>query len=78
MLMIRVNVPSQISSDIFVNGEAIQMHTIRESNYAVIKQPRNGNRKEKKVNENNSICKSYQAQPMEWMHLMVFTQIIHA
>jgi len=47
MLMIRVNVSLQISRSVFVHGEIIQMHTIDESNYAVIKLPRNGNSKAK-------------------------------
>jgi len=48
MSMIRVNVQLQISRGIFVYDEIIQMHAIRESDYTVIKQPRNGNSKEKK------------------------------
>jgi len=48
MLMIYVKVPLQISRGIFVYGEIIQMHTIHKSNYAVIKQPRNGYSKAKK------------------------------
>jgi len=52
MLMIRVNVSSQISRGIFVCGEIIQMHTIQESNYTVIKLPRNGNSTAKKINKN--------------------------
>jgi len=51
MLMIRVNVPLQISRGVFVYGEIIQMHTIFESNYTVIKQPRHGNSKAKKINK---------------------------
>jgi len=42
MLMIRVNVSFQILRGIFVYGEVIQIHTFHESNYAVIKLPRNG------------------------------------
>ena len=38
----------QISRAIFAYGEIIQMHTFHESNYTVIKLPRNGNRKAKK------------------------------
>jgi len=45
MLMIRVNVPLQITRGIFVCGETIQMHMIPESNHTVIKEPRNGNSK---------------------------------
>jgi len=45
--MIRVNISLQISRCIFVNGEILQMHTIHESNYTVIKLPRNGNSKAK-------------------------------
>jgi len=41
--MIRVNISLQISRCIFVNGEILQMHTIHDSNYTVIKLPRNGN-----------------------------------
>jgi len=33
MLMRRVNAPLQISRGNFVNGEIIQMHTLRERNY---------------------------------------------
>jgi len=36
--MLGVNVSLQISRGIFVYGEIIQMHTIRESNYTGIKQ----------------------------------------
>jgi len=36
---------------IFVYGEIIQMHTIHESNYAVIKLPRNVNSKAKKISK---------------------------
>jgi len=49
MLMIRVNVPLQISRGIFIYGEIIQMHTVHESNYTVIRLPRNGNCKAKKI-----------------------------
>jgi len=44
---LRVNVTLQISRCICVNGEIIQMRTILESNYTVIKLPRNGNSKAK-------------------------------
>jgi len=47
MLMVRLNVSLQISRCIFVNGEILQMHTINESNYTVIKLPRNENSKAK-------------------------------
>jgi len=47
MLMIRVNISLQISRCIFVNDEILQMHTIHESNYTVIKLPCNGNSKAK-------------------------------
>jgi len=47
MLMIRVNVSLQISRCIFVNGEILQMHTIQESNYTVIKLLCNRNSKAK-------------------------------
>jgi len=40
--------PFQISRGIFVYDENMQMHTIHESNYTVIKLPRNGNTKAKK------------------------------
>jgi len=33
--MIRVNVPLQISRDIFAYGEIIQMHTIHEGKHTV-------------------------------------------
>jgi len=39
----RVNVSLQISRCVFVNGEILQMHTIHERNYVVIKLPSNGN-----------------------------------
>jgi len=48
------------------------MRTIRESNYAVLKQPRNRNSKAERC------WLLYQAQPMRWMHLMILTQIIHS
>jgi len=50
---------------------------MHESNCTVIKLPRNGNSKGRKINKNNSVYKSYQAQVMGWIHLMVFTHIIH-
>jgi len=55
--MIHVNVPLQISKSkgIFVCGEIIKMHTIHESNNAVIKLPSDGNSKVKKL----------------WKHLMI-------
>jgi len=37
MLFIRANKPLRISRGIFVYGEIIQMHTIHESNYTIIK-----------------------------------------
>jgi len=54
------------------------MHTIRESNYTVIKQPCNGNSMVKKITKNNSVHRSYQAQVMRWSHSMIFKQIIHS
>jgi len=48
MLMIHVNVQLQTSRSIFVYSEIIQIHTIHESNYTVIKLPCNGNSKAKK------------------------------
>jgi len=47
MLMIRVNIPLQISRDILVCGEIMQMHTIHKSNHTVMKLPQNGNSKAK-------------------------------
>jgi len=47
--MIYVKVPSQTSRGIFVYAEIIQMHTIRKSNYTVVKQPCTGNSKAKKI-----------------------------
>jgi len=73
MLIMRVNVSLQISRGTFVHGEIIEMHTIRESNYTVIKQPCNGNSKAKQVNKNSSVYRSYHAKLMGWMHLMIFT-----
>jgi len=35
MLMIRVNVPLQISRGVFAHGRILQMHTIHENNYTV-------------------------------------------
>jgi len=51
MLMMRVNVSLQISRCIFVDGEILQMHTIHESNYTVIKLTRNGNVRRKIINK---------------------------
>jgi len=48
ILKICVNVPLQISRGIFEIGDIIQMQTIHESNYIVIKQPCNGNSKMKR------------------------------
>jgi len=48
--MIRVNIPLQISRVIFVYGEIMQIHTIHECNYTVMKLPRNGNSKAKNIN----------------------------
>jgi len=79
MLMIHVNVSPQISRDVFAYGEIIQMPTTYESYYTVIKLPRNGNRKAKKINKKyNSVYRSYQAQLMGWIHMTLFTQIIHS
>jgi len=79
MLMIHVKVSLQIPVGSFVNGKIIQMHTTHESNYTVMKLPRNGNSKTKKINKkNNSGCRTYQAQLMGWMHLIIFTQIIQS
>jgi len=33
--------------------------------------------KGKKLTKKNSVHRSYQAQLMQWIHLMIFTQIIH-
>jgi len=49
LLIIRVNDPLQISRGIFVYDEIIQMHTIHECSYTVIKLPYNGNNKMKKI-----------------------------
>jgi len=78
MLMIRVNVQLQISRGYFVFGEIIQMHTIHESNYTVINQPRNGSGKVEIINKSNSVYRSYQAQVMRRRHSMIFAYIIHA
>jgi len=79
MLMIHVNVPLQISRGIFVCGEIIKMHTIHRSNYIVMKLPRNGKSKLKKINKTKiQFVRSHQAQLMGWMHLMIITQIIHS
>jgi len=78
MLMIRVGVRLQISRGIFAYGKIIQMHTIHESTYTVIKLPRNGNCKAKKTTKHNPVCTSYQAQLMWEMHLIIFTKIIYA
>jgi len=48
MLVIRVHAPLQISRSSFVYSEIIQMHTIHDSSYTVIRLPRNWNRKVKK------------------------------
>jgi len=42
-----VNVPLQISRGNFVCEQIIQMHTIRKSNFTIIKLPSNGNIKVK-------------------------------
>jgi len=49
MLMIRVNVPLQISRGILVYGETTQMHEIRERNCIVIKLPHNATSKAKEI-----------------------------
>jgi len=74
--MIRVNFPLQATVGIFVHDEIIQMHTIHESNYTVMKQPCNGNSKAKKITKTVEV-RSYKAQLMGWMHMTMFTPIIH-
>jgi len=49
------------------------MPTIHESNYTVMKLPRNGNINTKILTKNNSVYRSYQAQLMGWMHLTIFS-----
>jgi len=80
MLMIRVKVSLQISRGIFVNGEILQMHTIHESNYTVIKLPSNGNSslRRKIISIKQFSLHNYQAQLMGRMHLIIFTQINHS
>jgi len=34
--------------------------------------------KRKTINKNISLSRSYQAQPMAWMPLIIFSQIIHS
>ena len=68
------NVSLQISRDSFVCGKVIQMHTIHESNCTVTKLPHNRNTKMKRK---LTVYRSYQAQLMGWMHLMIFIQMIH-
>jgi len=66
-MLMRASVPLKISKGIFVYGEIIKMQTIHESNYTIIKLPRNGNSKAKKLIKNNSgnaVCGSYQTQLM--------------
>jgi len=46
---IHVNVSLQMSRCNFVHGEILQMHTIHESNYTVIKLLRNGRSKAKNL-----------------------------
>jgi len=59
MLMIRVNVPLEISRGIFVYGEITEMHTIHESNYTAIKLPHNGNSMaEMKLTNKHSVWRS--------------------
>ena len=77
ILMIHANFLLKISKGIFVYSE-IKIHTIHEGNYTVIKLPRNGNSKAKKINKNNSVHGSYQTQLMGWNHLMIYTQVIHS
>ena len=68
-----------MSRCIFVNGEILQMQTIHESNYTVIKLPHNGNSKAKNnYQKNNSVYRSYQAQIMGWMYLIIFSLINHS
>ena len=47
-LVIRVNVPFQISSGIFVYSKIMKMHTVHERKYKIIKEPPNRNIKANK------------------------------
>jgi len=51
MLMRLVNAPLQTSRGNFVCGEIIQMHTMSQRNYRVMKESRNGNSKANKINK---------------------------
>jgi len=67
MLMIGVNVPIQISRGIFVCGEIIQSY--HEGDYTIIKLPRNGNSKAKRLTFIKWIVFCCQVQLMGWMQL---------
>jgi len=54
-LDVNVNVPLQISRGIFVHDEIIYMHIIRDGNYTVMKQPRNGRSRAKQINKKQSV-----------------------
>jgi len=78
MLLRHVNASLQISRGIFGYDEIIQTHTMPERNFAVMKQPRNGNSKAKKLTKINAVYTSYQSQLIGWMHMLIFTQISHS
>ena len=75
-LIIRVNVPFQISSAIFVYGQ-IKTHTV-PTKENIMKEPRYGNSKANKMLTNNFVYKRCQAQLTKWMQFMIFSQIIHS
>jgi len=60
--------------EIVLCGKVTQMHTIHESNCIVTKLPHNRNTKMKRK---LTVYRSYQAQLMGRMHLMIFIQMIH-
>jgi len=53
------------------------VHNPRKQRYSN-KLPRNGNSKAKTKLQKKSVYRSYQAHLMGWMHLMIFTLIIHS
>jgi len=51
----------------------------QRNNYTVMKLLRNGNSKAKDIKQkSNSGYRTYQAQLMGWMHLIILTRIIHS
>jgi len=78
--VVRVIVPLQNSSGIFVNGEILHIHKIHESHHIVVKEPRNGNRKAnvKLTQKNIFILYTISNTTNCLEELGGFTQIIHS